>query len=123
MAAQAQQFPPGSTREVSKLEQDIWGIRSQPDGTIWVSTSRGMYDPPEGVFIVWDVFDQDGVFVRQVEAHVPGRPGSDMLMVTEHGYAVMITSFWDTVVSVMGAGGEDTDEAEAMQIICYRIKS
>lgn len=122
LESQAAQFPPGSTREAARNEQDIWGIRCLPDGTVWVTTSRGMYDPPAGVFTVWDVFDHDGVFVKQVEARVPGRPGYDMLMITEHGYAVMITSFWDTVVSLMGAGGGD-DEAEAMEIICYRIKN
>jgi hypothetical protein len=122
LEAQSAQFPPGSTRETARNEQDIWGIRCLPDGTVWVTTSRGMYDPPAGVFTVWDVFDGDGVFVKQVEARVPGRPGYDMLMITEHGYAVMITSFWDTVVSLMGAGGGD-DEAEAMEIICYRIKN
>ncbi len=122
MEAQARQLPPGTAREVAKNEQDIWGLRCMPDGSVWVMTSRGMFEPPAGAFAAWDVFDGNGTYVRQVEAHIPGRSGTDMLIVTEHGYAIMITGFWDAVMAVMGAGQSD-EEAEPMQLICYRIKS
>jgi len=118
--AQLRQLPPGTNVDVAKVEQDIWGIQCQPDGTCWVTTSRGMYEPPAGVFTVWDVFDRDGVFVKQVQAKVPGKPGTDLMLVTEHGFAIMITGFWDSVLSVMGATAED-DDAESMQIVCYKI--
>ncbi len=119
--AQSRQMPPGTRTEVAKNEQDIWGINCLPDGTTWVTTSRGMFTPPAGVFTVWDVFDRDGAFVQQVQARVPGKPGQDFLLVTEHGYAVMVTGFWSAVMSAMGAGSDD-DDAEAMQIICYRME-
>jgi len=119
MEAQSQQLPPGTERVVEEYEQDLWGIRALGDGTYWVGTSRGMYDPPAGAFCVWDVFSGDGEFVEQVRADIPGKPGTDMLMMTDHGYAVMITGFWDAVLAVMGAG--QSDEAEPMEIVCYRV--
>ena len=122
MKAQLAQLPPGTSIETAKVEQDIWGIDCQPDGTIWVTTSRGMYEPPAGVFTVWDVFDREGAFIKQVQAKVPGKPGTDLMMMTSHGYAVMITGFWDSVLAVMGAGAED-GEAESMEIVCYRIET
>lgn len=118
--AQMQQLPPGSENEVAKVEQDIWGIHCHHDGTYWVTTSRGMYDPPAGAFTAWDVFSPAGEYLHEVRVDVPGTPGTDLLMLTEHGYAVMITGFWDAVLSVMGAGAQ-SDEAAAMELVCYRV--
>ncbi len=120
MEAQSQQLPPGTERVVAKVEQDLWGIRAHGDGTYWVGTSRGMYAPPEGAFCVWDVFSPEGEFIEQVRADVPGKPGTDMLMMTDHGHAVMITGFWDAVLAVMGAGQDG--EAEPMELVCYRVQ-
>jgi hypothetical protein len=119
MEAQSQQLPPGTGREVAEFEQDLWGINALADGTYWVRTSRGMYDPPEGTFCVWDVFSSEGEFLEQVAANVPGKPGRDLLLMTDHGYAVMITGFWDAVLAVMGAGQDE--DAEPMEIVCYRV--
>jgi hypothetical protein len=119
MEAQSQQLPPGTEMEVAEMEQDLWGIHAHGDGTYWVTTSRGMYDPPAGAFCAWDVFSPEGEYVEQVLADVPGTPGTDMLLMTDHGYAVMITGFWDAVLAVMGA--EQGDDAEAMEIVCYRV--
>lgn len=120
LEAQSRQLPPGTGLDVAPNEQDIWGIHCAGDGTTWVTTSRGMYDPPEGVFTAWDVFDAEGTYVREVEAKIPGTPGTDLLMLTDHGYAILVTGFWDAVLSVMGAGAEN-EEAEPMEIVCYRI--
>ena len=34
-----------------------------------------------------------GEYLKQVVAKVPGRPGTDLLFMTDHGYAVMVTGF------------------------------
>lgn len=120
MEAQSRQLPPGTAREVCENEQDICGLHAAADGTFWVLPSRGMYAPPEGVFAVWDVFSGEGEYLRQAAVSAPGKPGTDMLFFTDHGYAVMVTGFWDAVLAVMGAG--QSDEAEPMEIVCYRIK-
>ncbi|MBD3221414.1 6-bladed beta-propeller [bacterium] len=118
--AQTGQLPPGTETEVAERAQDIWGIHCHADGSYWVTSSRGMYEPPEGALVMWDVFSPEGEFVRQVHAKVPGQPGTDRLLLTDHGYAVKITGFWDAVLSAMGAGGQ-SEEAEPMEIVCYRI--
>lgn len=123
MEAQSRQLPPGTATEVARDEQDVWGLDCQADGSVWVTTSRGMYQPPDGAFIAWDVFDPEGVYVRQVVARVPGSPGSDLMLLTEHDRAILVTGFWDSVMSAMGAAGDEVGEAEPMQIVCYRIES
>jgi len=121
MATQMRQMPPGSTSEIAKTEQDLYGIHCQRNGEFWVTTSRAMYSPPAGVFTQWDVFDAQGQFDRQVQTTIPGRPGHDLLMLTEHGYAVKITGFWDAALSAMGAASDE--DAEAMEIVCYKINN
>jgi hypothetical protein len=118
--AQTGQLPPGTETEVAERAQDIWGIHCHTDGSYWVTSSRGMYEPPAGALVMWDVFGPEGEFVRQVHAKVPGQPGTDRLLLTDHGYAVKITGFWDAVLSAMGAGGQN-EEAEPMEIVCYRV--
>ncbi len=120
MEAQSAQLPPGSGTEVAEMAQDIWGIHCHHDGTYWVTNSRGMYQPPEGAFAAWDVFDAEGHYVREVRAAVDATPGTDLLMLTDHGHAVLINGFWDAVLSVMGAGNPN-DDAEPMEIVCYRV--
>jgi len=119
MEAQTRQLPPGTESEVAELEQDIWGVHCAADGSYWIVSSRGMYAPPAGVFTVWDVFSSEGEYLRQVQARVPGRPGTDLLFMTDHGYAVMVTGFWDAALAAMGVGQDE--EAQAMEIICYRV--
>ena len=119
MEAQSRQLPPGTELEVAENAQDIWGIHCHNDGTYWVTTSRGMYTPPEGVFTAWDVFSAEGEYIKEMVAKVPGKPGVDLLFMTDHGYAVMVTGFWDAAMAVMGVAQDG--EAEPMEIICYRI--
>lgn len=120
MEAQSAQIPGDTQVEVEDNSQDVWGIHAHHDGTYWVTTSRGMYEPPAGALIAWEVYSPEGEFLREVRANIPGKPGTDLLMLTDHGYAVKITGFWDAVLSAMGAGGQN-DEAEAMEIVCYRV--
>jgi hypothetical protein len=51
---------------VQEHERHIQELHIRADGSIWVETSRGWYDNPEGVAVMLDVFDSEGRFVRQV---------------------------------------------------------
>ncbi len=109
---------------VSKTEPDIGALRIGPDGNLWVESSRGGVDQPEGVFFTWDVFDGDGHFVEQVAARCPGDGEEDMMLWTKDG-AIQVTGFISAILSLQGGGGagdEDEDEeAEPMEVICYSI--
>ena len=114
---------PGAKWEVSRTEPDISALRIGPDGNLWVECSRGGVDQPEGVFFTWDVFDGDGRFIEQVAAHCPG-DGTEDVMLWREDIAVQVTGFWDAVRSLQGGGAgadEDDDEAEPMEVICYRV--
>ncbi len=54
-------------------------IHCRPGGEVWVSTTRGRRDQPEGVMMTFDVFDRDGAYVRRAAVAVPGDPKEDRL--------------------------------------------
>jgi len=121
MEGQSRQFPPGTEREIEDTEADVQYIRCAADGSIWVLNSRAVYTPKDGCLAAWDVFNADGEFIKQVEAHVPGNAASDWMFLTDNGLAIHITGFWDAALAAMGGGGDE--DAAAMEIICYRVGS
>jgi hypothetical protein len=121
MEAQSANFPFPVEREVEKLEQDVGDLRVARDGSIWVLPSRQMYEPEEGSFATYDVFDAEGVFREQVKVVCPGNPSTDRLVFAGDGLAFQVTGFWDAVLSASAAGGGD-DEAEPMEVICYKVR-
>ncbi|MFO7609540.1 MAG: hypothetical protein R6X35_10145 [Candidatus Krumholzibacteriia bacterium] len=112
---------PAPKWSISKTEPDIRALRIGPDGNLWVESSRGGYEQPDGVFFTWDVFDPDGHFIQQVSAACPGDGDSDIMIWTAAG-AVQVTGFMEGVQSLLagGAGATDDEEAAPMEVICYR---
>jgi hypothetical protein len=121
-----QGVPPNTTFEVEKIHPCInWrGIYARPDGSMWVSTSRGSTDVGNETLGTFDIFDPKGRFVRQ--AKLNGQCNNDDDAIFFVGDRVfVITEFLDSVANARGAAaGEDEDpdaeEAEPMAIICYR---
>ena len=115
---------PNAEWHISKTEPDIGALRIGPDGNLWVESSRGGREQPEGIFFTWDVFTPDGHFVEQVAARCEGDGENDMMLWTANG-AIQVTGFIDAILSLQGGGGtgdEDEDEeAEPMEVICYSI--
>lgn len=122
LATQLAQLP-NAKWTVSKTEPDIGALRIGPDGNLWVETSRGGIDQPDGVFYTWDVFDPDGHFSEQVSAGCAGDGEQDMMLWTADG-AIQVTGFVGAVRALQGGGAAEADDDEAvpMEVICYRIK-
>lgn len=123
----------GFTRQIPvpniKYEiEDNWNpirtITARDDGTLWVQTSRGSVDLAAGVVGVFDVFDKDGRFTRQVTLKGQGDPNKDgYFFVGDHLFVV--TDWLNAMMALQGGGGgqEDMDEdAEPMEIICYELR-
>jgi hypothetical protein len=124
MEAQSAQFPPGTAKEVEKMEQDVSDLRVARDGTIWVLPSRQMFEPEKGFFATYDLFSPAGQFVKQVKVRCQGDPAVDRLIFAGQDLVFQVTGFWDAVMSAnaAGAGGEGEGEAEPMEVICYRAQ-
>lgn len=116
---------PGAKFEISRIEPDISGIQLAPNGDLWVTSSHSTFEQADGVLITYDVFSQDGHFIKQVAVHCEGDGMEDSLFWAPNGDAVLVTGFTDALMSLQtggrSAGGEDEDE-EAMPMEVIYLK-
>jgi len=66
---------------VEETEPDVLGVWVSPAGEIWVTPSRGVYEPPAGTRSTMDVFDARGRWLRQLRFEGPGDPRRDALFI------------------------------------------
>jgi hypothetical protein len=112
----------GSTFEVSDTHQAIESLAFQSDGSLWIMSGAARWRSEAGVMAVWDVYDPDGVYVRQVRMIGDGDA-------VEDGYffagdrVYQVTDLFGAAMSAMG-GDEDAmvDEAEPMRLVAWRLE-
>lgn len=114
---------PNSTFEISDIHMDVNQIFFRDDGSMWVMTSREIYDRAEGIMAEFDVFDRDGRFVREVRMKGEGNPEEDgFFFVGDRLY--IVTSQLTALMAQLGISGEEDDygeEAEPVSVICYQL--
>lgn len=114
---------PGIKYEIEDAHNPIGQVYARPDGTLWVLTSRGMYGREKGVLGIFDVFDKDGEYVREVTLKGEGNPRTDGYFFVEDRLFV-VTDFLAAMMALQGgpAGEDDVDDdVEAMQVISYAL--
>ncbi len=122
----------GFTRQIPipniKYEiEDTWNpvvsLNARDDGTLWVMTSTGNIDQPEGVVGGYDVFDEKGRFARRVTFKGEGDPTVDGQFFVKDRLFV-VTDWLNALMALQGgapAEGESDEDAEPMEIISYRV--
>ncbi len=97
-----------------------------PDGYLWVTTTEGLLDQPDGIMATYDVFDPAGTFVKQVSIACEGRGYDDCLFFIGHDRIVLLKGYIDALAAQFGRGvvpaGEDEDP-QPPEVICYEVVS
>ncbi len=109
--------------EIEDVYNQIQAIHARDDGSLWVQSSRGANDLPDGVVGIFDVFDKKGHFVRQVTLKGEGNAREDGYFFVKDRLFV-VTDFLNAMMALQGGGGDSEDaeeEPELMQIISYKI--
>ena len=112
---------------VEPTEQDIVRMRVADDGRLWVLSSRGLRDQPEGVHSTWDVFDITGQFEQTVAVQCEGVGLRDKLFFAGNDMVVLVKQYADAVKAFQGQSREDEEVVEEeievlpLEVICYRI--
>ncbi len=125
LEGQIRQFPPGTPYEISDTEPAVASLTVRDDGSIWVLTGRAMWEPKPQVLATYDVFDTSGQFVKQVDVRGEGKAWNDLLLFVSEDLLLRITGFHDGLIGTFGgisAEEDEDEEAEAMEVICYRIQ-
>jgi len=117
-------------REIDAFTPDVLALLAREDGELWVQSGEGRSMDNEGALAVYDVYDPDGRFVRQVELRAPYDSGDDRFEI--QGDRLFVFERAQDAVSSMAAGrgmviisdrGEEEDEEdlEPLAIACYRL--
>ncbi len=113
---------PGSTFEVSETHMTVNQVAYRNDGSLWVLSSRGMYDRADGVFASLDVYDPEGHYVRRVDLKGEGDPNEDAIFFGKDRIYV-VTDLLSAFMAQLG--GDEAEEAEEepepVSVIAYRM--
>jgi len=101
------------------------GVRVADDGSIWVTSSRGLRDRTDGAMMTYDVFDADGHFTRQVAVMCDGNSNNDGLFWVSNDQVVLVTDAMGALAAQFGDGAaldSGDEEAQPQEVICYNVK-
>jgi hypothetical protein len=117
----AQQIP-NCEVTIHDMCKDVEGVFVRDDGSIWVLNSDGARDIEEGTLGVFDVYNQDGHYVRNVTLKGDGDPLDDLYLFVKDRFYV-VTDFLQAAMVAQGVQGlyDDDEEAEPMAVICYKL--
>jgi 6-bladed beta-propeller len=106
---------------IEKVEPDIRGLWVDEAGFLWVRTSRGLVDKPEGAYDVVDVFAPDGSFAKQVAIMSDAVPFKDSLSFLDDGRVVAVIGSLDAWLTQQAVEQDDggNDEVQALEVIVY----
>ena len=109
---------------IAQNRRVILALHPRADGTLWVETSRGWTDLPEGISVAYDQIDADGRYLRQVALRGEIDPWNDYTYLFGDRL-LRLTSGFEAAQGALGASGSPEGEAEsapaAPELICYEL--
>jgi len=123
--AQMAQLPGEPQVTIGERPEAIQGVEFAHDGSIWVTSSLGNHEQPDGIMTTYDVFDAQGNYVKQVAVACPGDGQKDGLIRIGRDRMLLITGLVPAVMSMQGGGAAASGDEEPapMEVVCYRVKS
>jgi len=100
------------------------GIRVAPDGRLWVLHSRGYHDQPDGIVASYDVFDNNGIYTKQIAFQCDADGRRDALFFVGSERVIIVSGFTEAMEGMLfqrGVTGTEEEDATPMSITCYRI--
>lgn len=126
MSGASAQFPFPIETQIEDMESPVGQLVSRANGEVWILPPRGSRHQPDGVLATYDVFDTDGHFVRRVRINCDGDGRKDGVVFIGGDRLLVVHGLLDAMGSQFGGGaagaeGEDAEEAQPIEIVCYRI--
>ncbi len=111
--------------KVSETDRDIQQIFPRENGDLWVLSSKGAFDAPEGAVARFDVFDTNGRFTREVTVKGTGDYAADgIYLVNDKFYVVKgLRSARRAMLGGSEVAAPEEADAESIVVTCYEIGS
>ncbi|MCP4545140.1 MAG: hypothetical protein GY835_01590 [bacterium] len=114
---------PNAQIKISDYDQDVFRTYARNDGTLWVQNSYGSWNQPDDTIGSFDVFDENGRFMREITLKGQGNPRRDgYFFIDDRLYVV--TGFLEAMIAQQTGARtslSDVEEAEPMTVICYKL--
>lgn len=107
--------------EIEDNFNQIGSLQVREDGSLWVQTSRGTHGLQAGVAAIFDVFDDQGRFTRQVTLAGQGDALEDGYLLVKDRLFV-VKDYRQALLALQGGGGSGEEEVERTQIISYFLE-
>lgn len=114
---------PNCKVQVTDQTKDIEVFYVHDDGTMWIMSSDGMRDRPDGSLGVFDVFDPNGRYLKQLTVMAEGDPVTDGYYFDKNRLYV-VTDLTSAAISLQSGGQSfqiGDEEPEPMSVICYEL--
>lgn len=111
------------TIELEDSEPVITRLMVDDNGAIWVLSSRGVHEQPDGIMATYDIFDGDGRFTRQVAVRCAGNGRYDDLFFLGDDRLLLIIGAFEAAMAHRGIRitRDETAEPVPMEVICLEI--
>lgn len=106
---------------IADTEPVLTNLTVTEDGRVWTQTPTGNQTAPAGAWVVWDVFDPAGKFEKQVALLGDHDPSRDAIYLLPGGRVVVVVGALDAWLNQQGAGAQETEEGEPLEVICYEM--
>ncbi len=131
-----QRFGGNMQLEIDEMARDIENVIARPDGELWVLSSEGSRNCPDGSIGIFDVFDAKGRFDHQLRLEADYSADDDKYLVRgDHLYILKeaqnapdrtFSGGGGSMMMIMSSGGggddeDDDEEPKPYEVICYRL--
>jgi C-terminal processing protease CtpA/Prc len=107
--------------ELENVEPAILQIMVDADKNLWVLSSRGVHEQPDGIMATFDVFDAQGLYVRRVAVACSGDGRRDDLFLLGGNRLLIVKRALDAKMAAEGIPLTFETEAAPMEIVCLKI--
>lgn len=108
----------GIPYQFEEFDPDVLTIDVNPDGNIWVCTSRGVRNQDEGILLSYDVFSPQGDFVKQVSLAAQGDGSRDKVYFLDENTLAIVKGQTDVEFGCPPSPGTE----DILEIICYGFR-
>jgi len=92
---------------------------------LWVRDSHGASDLPDGVLLVYDLFEKHGQYQERLSIACEGDARNDRLFLLGNGRFVLVTEYYSALEALRGRSNKTEAsalEAEPLQVIVYQAR-
>jgi len=100
------------------------GVQVTADGSLWVLSGRGMKPDAPGIMAIYDVFDREGVFVRQVALAAPHDASRSGIVLAGGNRVIVVEGFMESLAFQFGNGATFSgEEWNTPEVIVYEMRA